>query len=356
MRVALDARHAGRGLGIATFVGRLAAALVDLGRHEIVWLGDPALAPAGVADAIRVDRWPYPLLDGPAGRRIARRSRADVMHFTGNTGWGRSGPVPSVLTLHDLIFLTSGVRRRRLRQLVGHRYERVLIRRALPSATVLAVPSQAVADAVGQRFPHVRPARVVRPGVDPPPAPGAPPARDYVVAFAGHDPRKRTADVVAAWRAVQPLGVRLRLLAGAGLPPGLRDELQPEIATGAVEVLDHQPRPALWQILQGALALAYPSDDEGFGLPVIEGMAAGTPVLAGVAPVTREVGGDAIVPLDAGDVAGSLAREIRRLHDDAAHAAAVAGRGLARAREFTWRRTAEGYGQLYAEAAERGPR
>jgi alpha-1,3-rhamnosyl/mannosyltransferase len=354
MRIAFDARHAARGLGIANFVTHLAQALIELGGHELIWLGDPAVAPAGVDRCARADRLPYPALDGPLGRALVRRLRADVVHFTGNTGWGRPGPVPAVLTLHDLVFVSTGLRRHSVRQIVGHRYERWLIPRSLPAATILAVPSQTVAEDVSKRFPAVAPAQVIPEGVTPPPdlsrVKRNPP---YIVAFAGRDPRKRTAEVVDGWRALGPLPVRLCLLTGGGLEPGLRDRLGPAIQTGSVELFDYLPRTDLWKLLAGALALAYPTSAEGFGLPVLEGMAAGTPVLTGLAPVSHEIGGDAIVALDERDVAGSIAAAVRRLHADPAYAQAVAGRGRARASEFSWRRTAQRYAELYVRASER---
>ena len=356
MRIAFDARHAARGLGISTFVTHLARELARLDGVELVWLGDPRLAPPLAAGFVSLGHAPYPLLDGPLGRARLARLHADVVHFTGNTGWGRPGPVPHVLTLHDLIFLGTRRADRSIRQQVGHRYERSLIGRALAAAAIVAVPSRTVADQVTARFgPAVQP-RVVLEGVAPPAPPLAGPASaageraPYIVAFAGRDPRKRTGDVVNAWRALQPSPIRLRLLAAGGLPDGLANELGAELADRRVEILEHLPREQLWRVMSGALALVYPSVDEGFGLPVLEGMAVGTPVLAGIAPVTREIGADAIVAIDPVDVPGSIAAAVRRLFEDPECARAIAERGRARAATFTWRRTAEGYRDLYREA------
>jgi glycosyltransferase involved in cell wall biosynthesis len=354
MKVAYDARHAARGLGISTFLRSLAAELVRLDDVSLWWLGDPAFAPDGVADVVRVDRRPYPMLDGPSGRALVARLGVDVMHFTGNTGWARRGPVPSVLTLHDLIFMTTSVRGRGARQIVGHRYERWLIPRAVAAADVVAVPSQTVADQVSGGLGAAASPVVVHEGVHAPAVivAGAGDGVPYLVAFAGRDPRKRTADVVAAWRKVVGLPVHLKLLASGGLPPGVRESLAAELALGDAEILAHLPREELWRVLAGALALAYPSEDEGFGLPVLEAMAAGTPVLTGLAPVTREIGGDAIVPLDATDVVGSLAAAVRRLFGHPDEAAAIAERGRERAAAFSWRATAEAYRSLYRQAIE----
>jgi glycosyltransferase involved in cell wall biosynthesis len=360
MRVAFDARHATRGLGISTFVVQLATELVAFDEIDLLWLGDPAYAPAGARSIVRADRVPYATLDGPAGRALARALSADIIHFTGNTGWGRRGPIPSVLTLHDLIFMNTSARGRSLHQIVGHRYTRRLVERAMPAATVLAVPSQTVAAEVTAAFGTLAVPHVIHEGVSAPSVELGPVQagddRPYIVAFAGRDPRKRTADVVAGWRSVaaaRPL--RLSLLAAGGLAPELRAALTPAVADGAVEIVDrHLPRAELWQVIAGAAALAYPSSHEGFGLPALEAMAAGTPVLAGLAPVTREIGGDAIVVLDGRDIPGSIAAAVRRLLDEPAYAKELRERGRARAGAFSWRATADRYRELYHAALSGG--
>jgi alpha-1,3-rhamnosyl/mannosyltransferase len=90
----------------------------------------------------------------------------------------------------------------------------------------------------------------------------------------------------------------------------------------------------------GARLLLFPSRDEGFGLPAIEAMACGCPVVAsdrGALPEVLGPGG-LTAPPDALDELEAAAGLV--LEDGDARAAEVA-RGLARAREFTWARTAE---------------
>lgn len=94
--------------------------------------------------------------------------------------------------------------------------------------------------------------------------------------------------------------------------------------------------PALYN---GAALFVFPSLYEGFGLPVLEAMACGTPVLTSNVSSLPEVAGDAAVLVDPTDVE-AIAAAMRRVLQDQALAAALSAKGLARAQQFTWERTA----------------
>ncbi len=93
-------------------------------------------------------------------------------------------------------------------------------------------------------------------------------------------------------------------------------------------------------LYRAARVFAFPSLYEGFGLPPLEAMACGVPVVASNASSLPEVVGDAGLLVDPLDVEG-LAEALTRAVVDESWRAQAIGRGLARARQFTWTRAAE---------------
>ncbi|MBM2849170.1 MAG: hypothetical protein HW418_2112 [Anaerolineales bacterium] len=95
--------------------------------------------------------------------------------------------------------------------------------------------------------------------------------------------------------------------------------------------------PALYS---AARVLAYPSIYEGFGLPMLEAMACGTPVVTSTASCMPEVAGDAALLVPPTDVDALAAALDRALTDEALRADLIA-RGRARARQFSWAKSAQ---------------
>jgi len=90
--------------------------------------------------------------------------------------------------------------------------------------------------------------------------------------------------------------------------------------------------PALYA---GAAAFCFPSFEEGFGLPVLEAMAAGAPVVTSSGTATADVAGDAALLVDPRDVSG-LAAALARVLDDPSLATALRSAGRQRAAEHRW--------------------
>jgi alpha-1,3-rhamnosyl/mannosyltransferase len=103
-------------------------------------------------------------------------------------------------------------------------------------------------------------------------------------------------------------------------------------------------------LLRGARACVYPSMYEGFGLPVLEAMAARTPVITSNISALPEVAGDAALYIDPHD-AGSIAHAIGTLLDDPASAAARVAIGRQRAEAMSWETSAAKLASLYKSLA-----
>lgn len=246
-----------------------------------------------------------------------------------------------VVTVHDLSYLhhpgTVSSASARYRDLVP---------RSLARAAVVVAPSQATADAVRDAYDVTVPIAVTPLGVDPAWATATPPdaalrtqlglPSAYLLFVGTLEPRKDLRTLLAAHRLLDdppPL-----VLVG---PPGWGADLDTRgcITTGYLE--DERLR----RVVAGASALVLPSRDEGFGIPVVEALAAGTPVVASDLPVLREVGGHVAVYADPGDP-GAFAAALQQVLDDPGDDAPRRLHGAA----YTWARCAEATRAAYSLA------
>jgi len=117
-----------------------------------------------------------------------------------------------------------------------------------------------------------------------------------------------------------------------------------------LRVLGFVPDADLPALYRAAEIFVYPSDYEGFGIPVLEAMAAGTPAITLDNSALAEVAGDAAVLLPSADV-DVLARAFERLAADPALRADYSARGRERAAAFTWAETARRTIETLREAA-----
>jgi glycosyltransferase involved in cell wall biosynthesis len=103
----------------------------------------------------------------------------------------------------------------------------------------------------------------------------------------------------------------------------------------------------LVRLYQGALALVQFSRFEGFGFPTLEALACGTPVIASDIPPLREVSGGAAlhVPLEIASLAGAM----ERIATSKSLAAELSGRGVERAKDFSWDRAVAQHLEVYRE-------
>ncbi|MEA2358162.1 MAG: hypothetical protein QOI62_1422 [Solirubrobacteraceae bacterium] len=347
MRIAIDARAAaevpaGRGRYVRELLAALARGDDD---HEYVLLARRRWEEAPLD---RRFRWRLRSVRDPAWALWAAGAArgADGVLAT-NSYLLCAAPVPAVVTVYDLVAFE-----RELGAPHGSLAERATLPLAVRRAAALACISRATRDALIERFPAATArAHVVELGVEARFFAGEQQAaaaaerlgleRPYVLMTGTLEPRKNVARAVAAFAGL-PAELRDRyelVLAG---PRGWgTEEIDAALAAHShlVRVLGHVPEADLPGLYAGAELFVYPSLREGFGLPVLEAMAAGTAVVTSDVSSLPEVGGDAARYADPYSV-DAIRDEIAALLRDDGLRAQLAARGRERARGFDWERTA----------------
>jgi alpha-1,3-rhamnosyl/mannosyltransferase len=191
----------------------------------------------------------------------------------------------------------------------------------------VAERSHVVPEAADARFStRVEPARLDKP---------------YVLAAGTLEPRKNLVRLIEAWAAL-PEAVRSRHVLALVGPTGWDVEATLAAArahSDDVRLLGYVGDDELVALYAGAAAFAYPSLYEGFGLPVLEAMAAGAPVVTSTASSLPEVAGDAALLVDPHDVR-ALRDALVAVLTDEGRATALRAAGRERAAAFSWERAA----------------
>jgi glycosyltransferase involved in cell wall biosynthesis len=169
-------------------------------------------------------------------------------------------------------------------------------------------------------------------------------ARPYLLHVGQAYPHKNLGRLIEAFAAIANTNPDLQLVLAGKPHPSETPRLQAMVRglglQERVQFRPYVPAGELPELLAGALAFVYPSLWEGFGLPVLEAMAAGTPVLTSLGSGTEEVAGDAALLVDPWDQA-ALAAALSDLVRQPQLRKELHCKGLERVRLFSWERTAE---------------
>jgi glycosyltransferase involved in cell wall biosynthesis len=161
----------------------------------------------------------------------------------------------------------------------------------------------------------------------------------YLLSLGSLEPRKNLSRLLQAWRLVSAQIPDVELLIAGEMGYPFKDPVLGNLPSGVrlLGRVSDQDLPALYS---GALAFIYPSVYEGFGLPPLEAMACGTPVVVSNATSLPEVVGYAGILFDPFNVE-EMAFAIERVIMDSTLRQNLRQKGLERAQQFTWERTAQ---------------
>jgi alpha-1,3-rhamnosyl/mannosyltransferase len=382
-RVAIDLRPLARGpsTGIGLILTQILEELAPRG-FEFIGLSDRSLdLPEGAAAPVLAPPIPDSVevrVSGGEGGRIRweagvlpRMLRAihpapDLYHATWNHGIPAGLPFPSVLSLHDLIPWVRPDLVPWPRPAPLHRWlYRRAVRASIRSAAAIVTLSEASRSDIVERLPAAsskievvpcavprwfRPAEAEASAIFRAPFGGRP----YWLYFGGFDPRKGVDLLVEAMARAFPDRRRAPplVLAGAVNPLAERIARSAEERGLLVHLPGYIPDFQLGALFGGAELFLYPSRYEGFGIPPLLAMAAGTPCVASDAAAIREVVGDAALLFPSGDAAALSAR-LAEVARDRSSLAPLVSRGRERAARFTVEAMAERTIRAYERAAAR---
>ena len=344
MRIALDATYSVDPYpsGIAIYSGELISGLPErYWDHEFVFcyrLKQWRKAPETKASNVRK----RPLLPP------IPTFRADIFHALNQRVDRRPAKIV-ISTFHDLFVLTGEYSTPDFRT----RFAAQARQAAAHSDFIIAVSEFTAAQIVDLLSFDRSKIRVVSHGVHSPQrvvSTGA--AREKIVLFVGAlQIRKNVRRLVQAFRCL-PQDWRLVL---AGAPHGYgADRILEEIpsnSAGRVEVTGYITRDRLLELYSRASIFAFPSLDEGFGIPILEAMAQGVPVVTSNRSALAEVAGNAALLIDPEET-DQLCDALKRLAEDEVLRTKLASLGRHRAQRFTWERTLTKTFEVYKEAAE----
>jgi glycosyltransferase involved in cell wall biosynthesis len=364
VKIGIDARNDRAGIGRYTFSLIRELAKIDRENEYVLLLSRERLgrykAPGPNFRAIEAEIPWFTVREQLLLPRLVARERLDLMHYPHLTV-PLSSRTPFVVTVHDLNYLDDaaiftgggGSRLRRAALLAGYRVELAKARRARRLIAVsehtrdtvvreLGVDPERVAVTYGAADPAgaVAPDTSVlaRHGLDAP----------FFLYVGAAYPYKNLSRLIDGFARIS--GDHKLVLAGDQEQFGaaLREHAAEAGTAGRTVFPGPVSDAELAALYGGALAYAFVSTSEGFGLPGLEAMSAGVPVVAASAGSLPEIYGEAARYCDPHDV-DSIALALAEVASDEHLRARLVAAGRQRAGRFSWRRTAEQTLGVYRE-------
>jgi glycosyltransferase involved in cell wall biosynthesis len=282
---------------------------------------------------------------------------AEIVHCTGESYVPKSR-ARLVVTVHDAAYFENGAHRRNLATLSQSLRWRILYATLSRTADAFHTASNFSAERLGAFFPSIRSRlRVIHNAV--PPRffdPCTAVSEDYLrraglsdrpyILFPGGLHYRKNADLaLKAWPILSERRRDLTLVVSGHCEPKLK--VQAEALGPSVQFTGFVDDDELHALYHGARATWFPSRYEGFGLPVLEGMASGGVVVASNVSSIPEIAGDAAVLVDPNSVTENV-EALDAVVGDAALRDRLIAQGKIHAQKFKWAASAARLHELYS--------
>ena len=302
----------------------------------------------------------YPLWEQYTLPKVAKRLNLDMLHCTSNTAPIRCN-IPLILTLHDIIFLEPRDKSNKsLYQNMGWQYRRLVVPRILKKCrriitvsefekyhiiSTLGIPEQQMAMIYNGYNDWFKPLEechnVYKKYIDEP---------GYFFFLGNTDPKKNTERTLIAYSKYLEKSEVKRKLLMADLDKQYIDDIisrnKIDNIRGNMIMPGYIVNSDLPYIYNNAFAFLYTSLRESFGIPLLEAMACGTPVITSNTSSMPEIGGPDAILVNPNHTE-EITEMMLRLEKDDEFYRKQEEVGLARAKQFSWRHTAEQLLQLY---------
>ena len=372
LRVAIDARKLrDPESGVGSYIVNLVQSLLrQENAPSLLLIRAGRQRPLGVDEVEEVFvRYPAEIALTP--RRLApvlRGRRFDVFHSPFDIA-PRGLEVPVVVTIHDINWIVNPAYNsyNLFMRKAGGFFYRTRLTDAMQTATRIIAISRATRNAIVEYAPwHEPKIRVVRNGIDrrrvhPLPqkeaerlvAPILGPEHPFVLTIGQASPYKNHLNAVRAF--LEAFGDRpeyrmVLVRRPTGGDRRLERLLATPLARERVRRMNSVSPTVLNALYNRARIVLHPSYYEGFGLPLVEAMAAGTPLVSSTVSSMPEIVGPAGLLASPADVS-ALARALVALDEDEVLRARVAAAGRERLAMFDWQDAAKATLEIYAEAA-----
>ncbi len=309
-------------------------------------------------------------LDATTIQEIALEEGADIIHFPYNWSFPKNKKIPSILTIHDVIPFT-------FREAMGLYQNLFLYRHGIKKAcqlndfiaTVSEFSKQEIALKTGTSLDKIR---VIPNGLrlHPPYLPEREKAlknkydllSGFILNVGGIHERKNIPRLILAFAWFkEKSGYKGKLLitgSVSGAPYQIKMKKRCDMVLRKAGIgedvmftgfISNEDLDSLFRI---ADFFIYPSLCEGFGIPILEAMQAGTPVITSNVSAMPEVAKGAALLIDPYDI-NSIVEGMVKLYRDKALCGELKKRGQKRAKEYSWDRTAQMYLELYGSVVNK---